>query len=465
MRSFRCCFLISLASLLLYTVEAAAQAVPVGWQTDTTLSAKKNDYFGLLKANNIDSDRQGVEKFFDNFYFSRWTLPANTGQVRNFSQELLTQDFKDLAGGSRDYLLNKSFDTLRKMAADPTVTPTARFNAIYTIGSLNQREAPNASSPPVPYAQALAYLVKELDNKNNPEYLHLGALLGIQRHALAGINDGELKDTTLPAVLVKIVQEGKPAPNRDADDQEIIDCFRYRAVETLGALKGTGSRGEIVDLLLSVMENSQESIDLRCFAAKTLAELNFQAASTAGVQINYQRIGTVLLSLTKATCDIELRRIEDVRGKEKAKAGIGPLQPGMADVDPDYTALSPEVQHEVLYSVQRLKNEFYGIMMGVRGPRPTGTTTIGVLPMLPEEDPIATKLNSTVKAITQLFKYLDDGPTDKPAPVAAAAGLDPMGGGLAPAAKPDPKALKVNLALIRDKLQEFSTTLDGIISG
>ena len=462
------CFLILLTSLLFLTPEAVAQAVPTGGPMDDTLSTKKADYFALLKANNIDSDRQGIDRFFDNYYFFRWTPPTATGSVRAYSQELL-QDLKEVTGvAAREYLLNKSFDTLRKMAADATVTSVARYNAIYTIGQLNQREAQGTSTPPAPYAQALPYLVNEFDKKGDtPDYLRLGALLGIQRFASLGIADAEMKDTTVPAALTKVIQEGKPVQNRDVGEQEILDYFRYRAIETLGVLKSTGSRGEIVDLLLDVMENSQETPDLRCFAARTLADMNFQAANTAGVQINYQRVGTVLLSLGKAIGDIELRRVEDARNKEKAQSGIGPLQPGAADVDPDFAQLSADAQQEVSNAVQRIKTEFFDMMNGIRGPRSAGATTIGVLPMLASDDPVAKKLNDMTKAINQLFDYLDKGPANKPAPVVQPLG-DMMGSeGLPPRAagpKPNAPAFKVNLGLIRDKLQEFSANIDKIIA-
>ena len=468
------CFLISLALGLLLTTSSVAQGVAVGWSTDDALSAptQKAAYFALLKANNIDSDRQGIEKYFDNYYFSRWTLPASTGAVRGYSRELLDTDFKELAGGARDYLLNKSFDTLRKMVADQTVTPTARYNAIYTIGQLNQRDAPGTNAPPVPYPQALPYLVKEFERKDgNPDYLRLGALLGILRHSILGINDAELRDTTLPALMTKTIRDGKPT-NRGINDQEMLDCFRYRAIETLGALKSTGQRGEIVNLMLELMETIEESTEIRCLAARALSDLNYQAATTAGVQIPYQKVGNALLTLGKAICDIELRRVEDARNKAKVKMGIGPLQPGMADVDPDFTQLPPEAQQEVTNAVQRIKAEFFDIKSGIRGGsdnRFTGPTTAGILPMLASEDPVAVKLTQMTKTISQLFEYLDKGPADKPAPVVQPMG-DPLGatpslrgGGTAP--KPNVNALKVNLGLIRERLLTFSEDLDKIIAG
>ena len=466
MRDFRCCFLISSVFALVFTVGVVAQqAVPIGWQMDAALSSEKAKFFTLLRANNIDSDRQGVERFFDNYYFSRWTLPTATGSVRGYSQELLVQDFRDLAGGARDYLLNKSFDSLRKMTADQTLTPTARYNAIYTIGLLNQRDAPNASTPPVPYGQALPYLAGEFDNKDvTPDYLRLGALHGIYRHAVLGIADAEMRETTLPASLIKAVQDGKPTPNRDADEQEILDGVRTRAIETLGALKSTGQRGEVVDLLLGVIEDAQETSEIRCFAARILSDLNFQAANTAGVQINYQRVGTILLSLGKAICDIELRRVEEVRNKEKAKAGVRLTPIGGVDADPDFANLPPEAQQEVTNAVQRIKTEFFDIMNGIRGPRSTGMPTVGVLSVLPSDDPVAVKLNRMTRAISQLFDFLDKGPADRPAPQLVA----PMGDGEMPprgAAAANPNMLKVNLGLIRDKLQEFSEIIDAIIAG
>ena len=499
MRSF-CFVAVSLALFLLVTVQAVAQ-VSIGWQTDAALATKKTDYFALLKANNIDSDRQGVEKFFDNYYFSRWTLPGATGSVRGYALELLTQDFIDLTGGARDYLLNKSFDTLRKMAADQTVTQAARYNAIYTIGLLNQRDAPNNTTRPVPYAPALEFLVKEYEKQDvNPDFIRLGALLGMYRHALLDIVDVEMRETTLPTLMKKIVEDGKPA-DRTADEQELLDCFRLRALDTLGALKSTGPRNEVVRLFLGVMENDQESLDVRCYASRKLADLNFQAATQAGIQIDFQRIATALLELTKATCDIELKLVDAARTKEKAKTGIGGIggigDPflGRSDVDPVLAPMSVETQHEVTSVIQRIKSEFTDINWGIRGNQFSGATTVGILPMLPSDDLFASKLSDTSKAISLLFKFLDEGPTEtpalpgsRPAGPGAGPGVRPgtgpgtgpgvrpgtgpgagpgvrpgTGPGVRPGTASDPRALKVNLGLIREKLQEFGETINEII--
>ncbi len=470
MRHLRRSLSLFIVTILAFSPVAWGQGTAAGWQTDASLASKKSDILNLLKTNSYDSDRQGVEKFFDNYYFARWTQPANVGQVRNFSQELLIQDFKDLGGGARDYFLNKSFDQLRRMVADQTVTPTARFNAVYTIGMLNQKEAPNANTAPTPYPQSLPYLIKESGNAAAPDYIRYGALLGVLRHAIIGVTVPELRDTEIPALFTKIIQDGKPAAGRDSGTQELLDCSRLRAIEGLGALKGVGNNNEIIAILLGLIENSQESINVRCQAARAFGDLNFQGAVSSGAQINFQRIGTVLLNLTKSVCNSELLAIEDVRNKEKAKTGapIAAAIPVATEMEPDYAASTSEVQQEITNAVQRIKAEFSSIAYGVRGTRLTGTSTVGIWPMLPPDDPVTVKLNATTRAIGQMFRFLDEGPKEKPAPAPVASALDggsPSGGPLErPAPKKDDKALKVNLLLIRDALQEFGTTLDGIIA-
>lgn len=419
-----------------------------GWQYDETLKARNADIFTQLKGGTIDADRQGLEKFFENFYFAQWTLPENAGQVQRFSEILLETDFKDVSGSARDYLLNRTFDTLRKMAADSTVTPTARYNALYTIGKLNLQDRPSRTLPPVPYAPTLQYLVNECRKEENPQYLKVAALLGILRHIHLGSGDADMRGTELPTLLYGIIENGKPARGRDANDQALLDWFRIRALEGLGGLKSVGNNVRLTDILLAIVDNSEETIEVRCTAARTFGELDYNAA-TPGGGINYQRIANSLILLARAVGENEAQTITTLRDRERATRG-GTSRVGSAagpDTDPSYESQPLEKRLEIDASVQRLKANFTDIITGMRG-RLQGTPNGGIALMLPEDDPVVNQMNQVNLAVRVLFKTLDSGPEETTGPTT-----------------PQENMLKVNLAIIREELQKFGLSMGKIIGG
>lgn len=491
---FLAVFSVLLGGFMFHGSAASAQEIYTAWQTDEGLAAQKTEVISNFKSGNRGSD---PDKFFDGYYFARWTNPANMGQVQTYARELINQDLKEARGNARDYFLTKTLTTLQKMAADQSVTPAARLNAVLTIGQLNQQEAASRSTPPVPYAPALPYLVQEYEKKDNPEYIRISALNGIVRHAILGITDATLRDTAVPNLFIETIQSNKPAPGRNKESQEMLDWYRLRALEGLGFLKSVGAGGRVVEVLVEVMENSQETIELRARAARTLGELDFKAAIESQVTINFQRLGTLLVSLAKASCDTDLHLIREQQEKERAEGTTGSMRmggmemggmdgmggmgggmfggmPGGRDYGIPFASLTPEKQQVVIAAVQRIKTNIMDIVFGMRGDRLTGVPTEGIVSVMTSEDPIAVKMNQTAREIDKLFKILDDGPPEQKMRPGMATG-DYMGSGMPPgvggAKRPQPgrdskqPTLKVNLTIIHDEIQKTSTALEKIISG
>lgn len=474
------------------------------------LAAKRTEIINAFKSGSANpADR---DAFFDNYYFSRWTDPAQMGQVQGFAKEFI-QDLRDSTGNAREYFLKKSFETLQKMYADAAVTPTARYNAILAIGNLVQREPSNRNDPPTAYAPALPFLVAENDKEDNLEYLRLGALIGIVRHTAMGIADAELKNTTVPNLLIKILASGKPTADRDKDDQELLNWFRLRALEGLAELKSVGPDGKVVKALFEVIENMQESINMQVQAARVLGDLDWKAATDANIAIEYQALGAQLISLAKRVVDTEAHIVEELIAKEKAAASSGGMsgysgdmggsdysgvQPTMGPLGTTgpkikFESLGPEQQLETRAAVERIKMELYYVNYGIRGLRFTGTASIGIVTQLGADDPVAKKLISTCRELYKLYRMLDEGPQDEAAAptkrgpqrgsssgsssssgpsmmdemmMSGPGSGSPGASGRAPQALPkDTKPLKVTLYDIQEELKRLATALEGIVSG
>ncbi|MDR0609067.1 MAG: hypothetical protein LBG58_03065 [Planctomycetaceae bacterium] len=465
---------------LVFAVGALAQmALATGWEVDENQAGRRAAIFSAFKSGNVDADRAGLDTFFDKYYFARWTRPENTGQVYQFVKEFLAQDLRDAAGNAREYLLAKSFDSLKKITADGNATPPSRYNAILAIGQLSQREPAGRGNPPTPYAQALPYLLGEYQKKENPKFIRLGALIGIVRFAEMGITDEALKNTTIPNLFIEIIQSGKPKEDGNKEDQEMTDWFRSHALEGLGALKSVGTNGQVVKVLSEVIENNQETIEIRTHAAKIFGDLNFADSGTTLNYQQYQQIGTLLITLMKATTDSQLQMVTQLRDKARVTKGgvsadITNLSPiSSTIVEPEFAMLTMEQQLEVTGAVQSVKSNIRNVVSGMRGERLTGTPNAGILPMLANaDDPVAAKMNSAVKLITPLFKILDEGPPEDPTKQRLASGMDSMsemssapGGRTTTRPRDDKPQLKVNFSAIRDALQKMSDELSAIIAG
>ncbi|MDR2757417.1 MAG: hypothetical protein LBC20_17120 [Planctomycetaceae bacterium] len=482
---YRFCFQIKLVVLffavlfqLFFVNGVSAQMVLVtGWEVDETQAERKTTIFTAFKAGSVEADRAGLDTFFDKYYFARWTRPENTGSVQQtFVKEFLSQDLRDATGNAREYLLTKSFNTLKKMAADNNVTPTARYNAILTIGQLAQREPAGRGNPPTPYAQALPYLVGEFQKKENPKFIQLGSLIGIVRFAEIGITDEVLKNTTIPNLFIEIIESGKPKENGNKEDQEMTDWFRSHALDGLGALKSVGANGQVVKVLFEVIENNQETIEIRTHAAKNFGDLFFADSEKTLTDQQYQQIGNILIALMKTTIESQLQMVTQLR--DKARVTKGEIVANISAmpttvIEPEFALLTPEQQLEITGAVQCIKSNILNVTYGMRGTRLTGKIDAGVLSKLSAEDPITAKINSTVKLVTPLFKVLDEGPPEELNKQRVTA-MDSMGSEMSPSAsgsgsrtKPrdDKPQLKVNFTAIRDALQKISDELSVIISG
>jgi hypothetical protein len=465
---------------LVFAVGASAQmALATGWEVDDTQAGRKAAIFTAFKSGSVDADRAGLDTFFDKYYFARWTRPENTGQVQQFAREFLSQDLRDATGNAREYLLNKSFDSLKKIAADNNATPPSRYNAILAIGQLSQREPAGRGNPPTPYVQSLPYLLGEYQKKENPKFIQLGALIGIVRFAEIGITDEALKNTTIPNFFIEIIQSGKPKQDGNKEDQEMTDWFRFHALNGLGALKSVGTNGQVVKVLSEVIENHQETIEIRTYAASIFGELNFADSGTTLDNQQYQQIGTLLITLMKATVDSQLQMVTQLRDKARVTKGgitsdITNLSPISSTVlEPEFAMLTPEQQLEVTGAVQSVKSNILNVTYGMRGTRLTGAATAGILPMLTNaDDPVAAKINSAVKLVTPLFKILDEGPPEDPTKPRLTSSMDSMsemysgsGGRTTTKPKDDKPQLKVNFSAIRDALQKMNDELSAIIAG
>jgi hypothetical protein len=453
------------------------------WEVDNALSSKRDEIMTAIKQGNAPAaNRAEWNAFFDKFYFARWTAEGNTGFVQTYSRDLIARDLKSATGNARTFLLAKSLESLMKMTNDKTLNPTARYNAVLAVGQLTTKDGAGAE-PPVFYEDALKQLITLYDNESTAEYIRFGALIGIVRHAQAGISNEEFKNNKVPAIFIKTIESRNPVADRDADEQMKLDWFRTRAFDGLAALKITDQNTiqNVLTVVKNVIRSETESFEMRCRAARLLGELDLQSVAEKIKPAEFGQISGLLLSLTKSYCDWEISKIDTMVNKAfpggqpnriPNRAAAMPRSPvggydGMmggsvenAVVEPPFASLPLPVQKEIMTTTQRVKsNTLYSLLYGMRGGRLSGATSNGLISVLKTDDPNNKKLSTTTKSLASLIEIIDKG---KPETTTATGGVP------ARTARPNPATkgqYKVNFTILREALQKCSDEVSEAITG
>ncbi|MCL2348903.1 MAG: hypothetical protein FWC50_11675 [Planctomycetaceae bacterium] len=290
---------------------------------DKAEAAKAGQIAQLLQGGNLgDTEKTTVDNYLKNYFFARWTDEANAADMIKYRREL--NDLIASSGGQgKTYILAQSARYLTAMAGAKTIYPACRYNAMLALGELDV--AKGQDDRPVPYPEALPMLVKAYQKKDaadmTNEAVRLAAILGIRRHVLLGIADENVLDSQVLPLLTQLAldtphknpQEGvadeidpnaivistEPSASSTSEPQrtiELQDWFRLRAIQALGALTASKNQDEIIQTLLTIIEDPNESPVIRYEAAFSLSKFNLAGTDPAHVV-------AALLAMGIAACD------------------------------------------------------------------------------------------------------------------------------------------------------------------
>ncbi len=197
--------------------------------------------------------------------------------------------------------------------------PAVRYNAMVIIGELNSQE-PNFltsnASVPLPYADALDFMITQLRDPQQIDAVRVAALTGILRHVdmnaysqqqyPAGVRQALLKQM-LPIALDKKV----PA-NRSEEGHAWL---RGRAIEVVAALGQPAYDAAVVQALWNVVADSKEPFDLRFTAAAGLGRMDLRAGTT----ISGEELARKLADLAAEGARQQLKLLDDEIAAEKEK--------------------------------------------------------------------------------------------------------------------------------------------------
>ncbi|MDO4582633.1 MAG: hypothetical protein Q4D62_00885 [Planctomycetia bacterium] len=228
----------------------------------------------LVKGPVSDEERQNVRKFFLEFHLQRWNLEECYIYIPNYREDLqkILKTISDQDGQGYAMLVRMLFDALREYADDPELAQVVRYNAVLTIGELNQTQA--SGRKPTPLPDARKYLESLVKSSKTELYLKIAALKGLVRHADSQGSDAEknalanLFDTYAFA----------PTSKKGHDAPEVI-WMRELALQGLGYVGNPGAKGERVGRLLAIIQADKNySLETRTIAAVALTQMRLTPA-------------------------------------------------------------------------------------------------------------------------------------------------------------------------------------------
>lgn len=251
------------------------------------------------------TDQQLVE-FFNAKYFANLTqtTPRKLSEYGKLRNDFFRFYMARSNGNMRTRMLTLTFNTMSQVASE-NFHPAARVNALLMIGQLDtaRGQTTRGGSAPVPYANALPFLMDIVADDNSEEYLKIAALVGVERHCCIQPRNGER------ARISQTMQNLMAAP---AEDQPTTDAgywIRRRAVRTLGCLKDPVVASQLSDIIVDTNEN----IWLRVDALTAYSQLEFSDPSqSAGFEIS-QAINALVASVARKEAETVVEKISSIR--------------------------------------------------------------------------------------------------------------------------------------------------------
>jgi len=434
-------------------------------KVDPAQKNKKDEVIAALRGGGALD--QTANTYLNTYFFPRWTVANNATELATYRTRELPELLDAATGQAKTELLDRCKKLLAYMASNnKNYYPACRYNTMYALGALDEQ----SGNPPVPYGPAVPELLKAYQDKSYPDGVRLAALEGLRRHAILGIANDQIRDGQIVPLLIQIALdtpyppkeeeeatdakpievyvEQKSAMSKTSEPQrskEIQDWFRMRAIQALGAMKGTKATKQIAETLLTIMESKNENPVIRYEATFALSQLELKEGD-----IDLLHAANALAELGIDVCDDSVAfmeeqiRVQQVQGSSSGTGGMpsssssyssystppmsssmssspmssSPMMGSSSGIGGTGTTMSPAQMEQINNSIQRIKYGFSSIMACITGPTYKGQS--GML-LLAEKDQIAKNtLQNMQKYITNCIKFLDEGDPEVAKKAAAA---------------------------------------------
>lgn len=278
-------------------------------KVDEALAGQKSAVIG-------GGDAAAVKNFLTKYYLARWTVQANGASLHTYREELIA-DGAGLSGAAQETFLKEAVDALTKYAASKDCYPACRYNAVLAIGTLDVKPAPERNASGTPYSGAIKPLANFCtSDKEFPDYVRLGALVGLARHAALGIEDESLRNGVRK--VFSTVLDSKYATEKKLRP-EIGEWFQQKALEGLASFKtpeGADGPTGTLDLFKKMVDDDKLDFELRALAARGIGAMDL----TKVQNWDFVALATSLTTLARDFCVSESAHIDSELLREQVKS-------------------------------------------------------------------------------------------------------------------------------------------------
>jgi hypothetical protein len=275
-------------AIALATVAAATPALAQRYKSDeieSRLSAK-----GALArryAKTGQGDQQEFKAYVEKYFFPAMTqaTPEGLADLEKLRGDLFKSFLVGVPAPTQKYIHQQALDFSKRVAAGREYHPSVRYNALLVLGKLDDKY-PAGGENSVPSAVATDLLCAltsaSIKNPRSPNYLLVGALLGLERHAMyyEQLPNEQKKNlmVTLYNVLTVDKLEGDFTP-------EVREWVFTRAASAIANMQTPGPKGAFVKALAKRVSDENLSLETRAALLAKLAKLNAKAGEDYGPAI------------------------------------------------------------------------------------------------------------------------------------------------------------------------------------
>ncbi len=210
------------------------------------------------------------DDFYTKYFLARWTQWKNVTKLPEWRGQLRSSHLGRRSGGAQvhDHLNELMLNFMNKLATGPYYR-AVKVNAMLMIGELNSVEM-----PPAPLPDALKVLVAAVESDKLSDAVRAAAMVGVLRHAAAGISDEEAR-RSLTAAMLRLAAADPPAGPSAAGRQWIL----AQGLRTLGLLGSPGDGNAVLKAMLAALADAKLSLSTRCVAADSVGRLKYSDAA------------------------------------------------------------------------------------------------------------------------------------------------------------------------------------------
>lgn len=269
-------------------VAAAAPTLAQRYKSDeieSRLSAK-----GALArryAKTGQGDQQEFKSYVEKYFFPAMTqaTPEGLADLEKLQSDLFKSFLIGIPAGTQKYMHEQALSFSKRVAASREYHPSVRYNALLVLGKLDDKY-PAGGEDPVPSAAATDLLCAltsaSIKNPRSPNYLLVGALLGLERHAtyyekLPRPQQAKLMRTLYDVLNVEKL-EGEFTP-------EVREWVFARTASAIANMRTPGPSGVFVKGLAKRVADESLSLETRAALLAELANLNAKAGEDYGPAI------------------------------------------------------------------------------------------------------------------------------------------------------------------------------------